>query len=133
MDDRPKVLLIEDDPVFLKIVGVSLDKRGYTVVSVTSFEQGLEALEDNVFSFVMTDIFMPGMGGIEGIKKLKAQYADLPIIAISGGWADLGPDETIEAAKKIGADAGVKKPISPADFDQSIEEIRRGNPFLSAE
>ena len=60
---------------------------------------------------------MAGMGGIEGIKVLKEKFAKLPVIAISGGWADLDLDAAIEAAQKIGADAGVRKPISAVDFD----------------
>jgi len=133
MNSKPKVLLIEDDPVFLKIVGISLQKRGYAAVSVATFEEGLQALENDVFSFVMTDIFMPGMGGIEGIKILKEKYESLPVIAISGGWADMNPEDTIAAARKIGADSGVKKPIETTEFDQAIEEIKRGNPLISAE
>lgn len=126
--DRPKALLIEDDAVFRQIVGISLGKRGYEVVAVESFEDGLAAITDGDFSFVMTDIFMEGMGGIEGIKVLKEKFPSLPVIAISGGWAELEPDDAIAAAQKIGADAGVKKPISAVDFDAALKQIGRGTP-----
>lgn len=130
---NPKALLIEDDPVFRQIVTISLAKRGYEVVETASFEEGLEALLAGDFSFVMTDIFMAGMGGIEGIKVLKEKLPNLPVVAISGGWAELGPDDAIEAAQKIGADAGVKKPISAIDFDAALKEIGRAAPLSAME
>ena len=131
MNTRPKALLIEDDSFFLEIVRLALDKRGFDVTSVTNFEDGLAAIDNGVYSFVMTDIFMPGMGGIEGIKILKDKFPALPVIAISGGWADLDPAEAIKAAKKIGADAGVRKPISIVDFNLALDEIGRGKPLDS--
>ncbi|MBG06514.1 MAG: hypothetical protein CMM59_20835 [Rhodospirillaceae bacterium] len=128
-DDRPKALLIEDDAVFRQIVTISLGKRGYDVVDVESFEAGLEAIDAGDLSFVMTDIFMEGMGGIAGIKVLKDRFPTLPVIAISGGWGELAPESAIEAAQKIGADAGVKKPISAVDFDAALKQIGRGAPI----
>jgi CheY-like chemotaxis protein len=127
--ERPKALLIEDDPVFRQIVTISLGKRGYDVIDVASFEEGLEAIEAGSFSFVMTDIFMEGMGGIAGIKILKEKFPKLPVVAISGGWAELDPDDAIAAARKIGADAGVRKPISAVDFDDALTQIGRGAPL----
>jgi len=129
MATRQTALLIEDDPVFLSIVSVSLERRNYDVLTAMTFEEGLEFIDGKLISFVMTDIFMPGMGGIEGIKILKDKYPTIPVIAISGGWADLTPADTIEAAKLIGADAGIRKPVSSIDFDAALEEIGKGNPF----
>lgn len=133
MDNGPHALLIEDDPVFRQIVTLSLGKRGYEVLAVESFEAGLDAIAEGSFSFVMTDIFMTGMGGIEGIKVLKEKFPSLPVVAISGGWADLDPDAAIEAAQKIGADAGVKKPISAVDFDAALKQIGRAAPISTLE
>ena len=126
--EKPKALLIEDDPVFRQIVMISLAKRGYDVVEAVSFEEGLDIIENVSLSFVMTDIFMEGMGGIAGIQVLKGKFPNLPVIAISGGWAELDPDDAIAAAQKIGADAGVKKPISAIDFDAALKQIGRGAP-----
>ncbi|MGB0552523.1 MAG: cytochrome-c peroxidase [Alphaproteobacteria bacterium] len=47
--------------------------------------------------------------GIAGIQVLKGKFPNLPVIAISGGWAELDPNDTIVAAQKIGTYAGVKK------------------------
>ena len=74
----------------------------------------------------MTDIFMEGMGGIAGIKILKEKFPKLPVVAISGGWAELDPDDAIAAARKIGADAGVR---SAVDFDAALTQIGRGAPL----
>ena len=101
---------------------------GHEVIDVASFEEGLEAIAAGSFSFVMTDIFMEGMGGIAGIKILKEKFPKLPVVAISGGWAELDPDDAIAAARKIGADAGVRKPISAIDFDAALRQIGRGTP-----
>jgi CheY-like chemotaxis protein len=119
-------LVIEDDPVFRQVVTISLTKRDYDVVEAVNFEEGLEVMENTSLSFVITDIFMGGMGGIAGIQILKEKYPNLPVIAISGGLADLDSDDAIAAAQKIGADAGVKKPISAIDFDAALKQIGRG-------
>lgn len=129
MITRPIALLIEDDPLFLNIVSISLEKRNYNVLTAMTFEEGLNLVEANFISFIMTDIFMPGMGGIEGIKTLKNKHQNIPVIAISGGWAELSPEDTIEAAKLIGADAGIRKPVSSIDFDAALEAIGKGDPF----
>lgn len=117
--------------MFRQIVMISLAKRGYDVVEAVSFEEGLDIIENVSLSFVMTDIFMEGMGGIAGIQVLKGKFPNLPVIAISGGWAELDPDDAIAAAQKIGADAGVKKPISAIDFDAALKQIGRGAPVTS--
>ena len=119
-------LLIEDDPVFRQVVTISLAKRDYDVVEAVTFEEGLDIIEHTSLSFVIADIFMGGMGGIAGIQVLKEKYPNLPVIAISGGLAELDPDDALTAAQKIGADAGVKKPISAIDFDAALKQIGRG-------
>jgi DNA-binding response OmpR family regulator len=118
--------LIEDDPVFRQVLTSSLAKRGYDVVEAVSFEEGLDVIENISLSFVIADIFMGGMGGIAGIQVLKEKFPTLPVIAISGGLAELDPDDAIAAAQMIGADAGVKKPISAIDFDAALKQIGRG-------
>ena len=124
-----KVLIIEDDRTISAIVAVALRKRGYDPLIVSQFEHALDILNHNQFSFVISDIFMPGMGGLEGIKQLKHQLPDLPVIAMSGGWSGMKPEKVIEAAKKIGADAGVKKPMSVTSFDMALSAISRGERF----
>jgi DNA-binding NtrC family response regulator len=129
--EKPKALLIEDDHVFRQIVMISLAKRGYDVVEAVSFEEGREVIENVSLSFVMTGIFMEGMVGIAGIQVFKGKFPNLPVIAISGGWAGLDPDDAIAAAQKIDADAGVKKSISAIDFDATLKQIGRGAPVNS--
>ena len=69
--------------------------------------------------------------GIAGIQVLKGKFPNLLVITISGGWAELDPDDAIAAAQKIGADAGAKKPISAIEFDAALKQIGRGAPVTS--
>lgn len=124
----PCALVIEDDLAMLEVVSASLEKRGYEVRQAQTFEDGLAALEDDFFSFVVADIFLPGMGGIDGIQQLKKRFEHIPVIAMSGGWSDMSGEEAIEAAQMIGADAGVAKPIDVAAFEAVLSKIGRGNP-----
>lgn len=119
----PYVLVIDDDEFFVSLFARALEKRGYGCDQCDSFEQAQELLAEHHYHLIITDIFMPGIGGIEGIKTLRAEGVDLPIIAMSGGWEGMSADKTIEAAKMIGADAGLSKPLQTTQLNAVLEQI----------
>jgi CheY-like chemotaxis protein len=114
------VLVIEDNPDNLKLVTYALTRAGYAVVSAESGEAGLElALRENPV-FILMDINLPGMDGIETTKRIRSSEIDgrIPIIAITS-FAMVGDRERILAA---GCDAYIEKPIDPITI---IDQIRK--------
>jgi DNA-binding response OmpR family regulator len=116
MSKKKMALVIDDDNMLADLTSMMLMEQGYNTLFCATFEQGLAIFAKSKIDLVVTDIIMPGMGGIEGIMTLKKDFPDCIILAMSGGWSGMSPEDTILAAKKIGADAGLQKPFNALDL-----------------
>jgi two-component system, NtrC family, sensor kinase len=102
-----KILLIDDEPDIVRVLGISLKADGYEVIPALSGAEGLEAFAENRPEIVITDIKMPGMDGIEVLEKIKDLDPNTEVIIITG-HGDI--DNTIEALK-YGASDFINKPV----------------------
>ena len=102
-----KILLIDDEPDIVRVLGISLKADGYQVIPALSGAEGLEAFAKDKPEIVITDIKMPGMDGIEVLEKIKAIDPNTEVIIITG-HGDI--DNTIEALK-YGASDFINKPV----------------------
>lgn len=120
-----RILVVDDDHFSLLAIARPLRKAGYDVVEATRFEQVLKAAEDGRFDVAVIDIFMPGIGGIEAIQRIRAKSPKCHIIAVTAGYSDMSAEKAIVAAIKIGADAGFPKPI---DINALMKAIQAWGP-----
>ena len=120
---KPLVLVIDDDPGMTDLISFSLTDRGYQVVVSFAMEAALGQFEHMNYDLVITDIFMNGMGGIEGIQRIRSMQPNTKIIAISGGYASMTPEQTLQAASKIGADAALAKPFTVEELEQAVSGL----------
>ena len=97
-----KVLVIDDDPMILRMAGFILKKGGHTAVSAQSGQQGLDIVSGDDIDFVFIDCEMPGMSGFETLEKLKAQCGT-PVCMM---------ESTREKALSLGALDCIGKPIN---------------------
>ncbi|HCM25931.1 MAG TPA: response regulator [Treponema sp.] len=113
------VLVIEDNKDNLKIVTYALNRAGYSVVSAERGEEGLVLAISEQPIFILMDINLPGMDGIETTRRIRESEVDdkVPIIAITS-YAMSGDRERILAA---GCNGYIEKPIDPLTI---VEEIR---------
>ncbi len=102
-----KLLLIDDEPDILRVLTVSLKADGYDVVSAQNGPEGIAAFEKEKPDIVITDVKMPGMNGIEVLKKIKDLNADTEVIIITGH----GDIENAIEALKHGASDFINKPV----------------------
>jgi two-component system NtrC family sensor kinase len=102
-----KILLIDDEPDIVRVLGISLKADGYDVIPALSGAEGLEAFTREKPAIVITDIKMPGMDGIEVLEKIKDLDPNTEVIIITG-HGDI--DNTIEALK-YGASDFISKPV----------------------
>ncbi|MGD8290692.1 MAG: response regulator [Desulfobacterales bacterium] len=102
-----KILLIDDEPDIVRVLGISLRADGYKVIPALSGAEGLDAFAAHKPEIVITDIKMPGMDGIEVLEKIKALDPNTEVIIITG-HGDI--DNTIEALK-YGASDFINKPV----------------------
>ena len=99
---------------------------GYQVASAHKVEAALINFEQLRYDLVITDLFMDGMGGIEGIAEIGSLNKDIPIIATSAGFKDMPPEKALLAAKKIGATATLPKPFTPDELGRMVTEVLGG-------
>lgn len=102
-----QVLLIEDDSVFSGLVSRFLKERGYQVSCAYDGESGVAACHDNPPDVVLCDLNLPKMNGLEVLKALLRDYAQLPLIVISASERM----SDIRDAVRIGAWDYLVKPI----------------------
>jgi CheY-like chemotaxis protein len=93
-------MVVDDDNFVADFVSIILSKRLYGTVACYTFEKALDQMKHTKFDLVVADIFMPGMGGIEGIRRLKNMHPETTVIAMSAGWKNMSPEDAVEAAKK---------------------------------
>ena len=115
------VLVIEDNKDNLKIVTYALRRAGYSVLAAETGEEGFKLAEAERPAFILMDINLPGMDGIETTKRIRASKADgsIPIIAITS-YAMTGDRERILAA---GCNGYIEKPIDPMTIVEQIHNI----------
>jgi signal transduction histidine kinase len=101
------MLIVDDEPGILKVLGISLADWGYDVLTAESGEKALEIFGKARPSIVLTDIKMPGMDGIQLLRKIKKESPDTEVIMITGhGDMDLA----IQSLKHEASDF-IMKPI----------------------
>ena len=115
---KPRILIIEDNPLNLELAADLLAIEGYEVLQAHDAEDGLMLARQARPALILMDINLPGMDGIEAIRRLKAdpQTAGIRVVALTA-LAMPGDRERILAA---GADGYLTKPIDTAAFASQI-------------
>jgi DNA-binding NtrC family response regulator len=117
MADAIRVLLVDDEPVFVDTMSKVLKARGYGVGATAGGVAALEELRFNRYDVVVLDLRMPGMDGIETLERIRKQDPLLPVILLSG-HADMS--KAVEAMQHGAVDYMLK----PAPVDKLCERIR---------
>lgn len=116
------ILFIEDDPMNRRVVRDMLDVAGATMAEAASGEEGLARIDQEDFDFVLVDLRMPGMDGLEAIGRIRARLDDkaqLPIIVVT---ADAAPDLKQRCLAQ-GADEVLFKPVAMDALYDAIGRI----------
>ena len=110
MSNKPRVLLVDDQPGVLEMLGLFFDRAGFNVEKATDGTIALQKVNETQPDIIVLDVMMPGMSGIEVCKHLRSQpqTAQIPIIMLSAkGEVD---DKLV--GFEAGADDYVSKPVS---------------------
>ena len=117
-----RILIIDDDRSMVDLIAAITMHQGHQPTTSYDIENGLFGFSKGLYDLVITDIFMKGVGGIEGINQIRNIDKDVPIIAVSGGYNNISPEKTVLAAQKIGANFGLAKPFEPEDLIKVINQ-----------
>jgi DNA-binding NtrC family response regulator len=118
-----RVLLVDDEESFVETLAKRLNARGLSVETSSSGEDAVARAERRAFDVIVLDLAMPGMDGIETLKRLRKADPDLQIILLTGH----GSIEKAVEATKLGAMDFLQKPTSLSDLLELIREagVRR--------
>src|SRR3990172_7113712 len=111
------VLVVDDEKNIRNSLEGVLNDEGFDVVFAESSEEALTKIKQSAPDIILLDIWLPGMDGIEALKKIKEEHEHLPIIMISGH----GTVETAVKATKLGAYDFLEKPLSIEKVVLTIE------------
>lgn len=115
-----KVLLIDDERPALDMLEMSLSCEGYDVLTAQNGEEGLRIFEEQGPMIVVTDVRMPGIDGIEVLKRIKALDDKTQVIVVTGH----GDKDTAAVAFRYGASDFFAKPIKDEDLMQGLEKAK---------
>jgi len=124
-----KLVIADDHPVFLESLTLLVGKiPGYQVVGkMSNGREVLEFLGHSPADVVLTDIQMPGMGGIELIGELRRLYPGVKVLMLTM----LEDTETVKAALKAGASGYVFKSASLDEFSSALHAVASGSRYYS--
>jgi DNA-binding NtrC family response regulator len=115
---KPNVLLVDDEKKFLDVLSQRLGTRGVDAETATSGEDALVKMKNRSFDVIILDVMMPGMGGIETLKRIRKENPEVQIIMLTGQGTI---DKAVEAMKEGAIDFLEK----PADINTLMDKISK--------
>jgi DNA-binding NtrC family response regulator len=115
-----KILVVDDEEDFIKGLSERLELREMKADVAMSGEEALKKFEEDEPAVMILDLKMPGMHGIDVLKKVKKAYPTTQVIILTGH----GSEKDMEAAKKIGAFAYLEKPV---EMDTLVETMNQAH------
>ena len=119
------VLIIDDDDMVRTMLLRTVTRGGHEAFGARDGVEGIARFREHPADLVITDIFMPNQEGLATIMELRRSTPDLKIIAISGGGARASLD-VLPVAEALGAQKTLRKPFTPAEVMEAINEVLEG-------
>lgn len=123
MDDKGRILIVDDEPQIRRVLRTSLTAQGYNLRTAADGEAALETFADWPPDLVITDLSMPNMSGLELCRTLRA-HSQVPILVLSVRGEEQIKVEALDA----GADDYITKPFSIAELLARIRAALRRAP-----
>lgn len=116
---RANIIWIDDEIDHLKPHIISLKEKGYNVTPISNGWDGIIAVQENDFDLVLLDHFMPGLDGIETLRKIKEIKSDLPVVMITKSEEEWLMDEAIseQVAEYL------IKPVNPSQIFSACKRV----------
>lgn len=127
---RRHVMVVDDCLTVRSFVRQALTAAGHRVSEAATMENAFAAIPGDI-DLVLCDIFMPGMGGLAGLHQIKTTWPHIKVISMSAGLPHaIDGHDALDAARKLGADAQLSKPFTPADLCRLTESLLNGDPVM---
>ncbi len=121
--DAKKVLVVDDEPDIAELVSYNLKKEGYSVSTSADGEEALDRIRKGNFDFVVLDLMLPGIPGIEICRILRSEpkTRNLPVLMLTAKGDEVDKVLGLE----MGADDYMSKPFSPRELVARIKAVLR--------
>ena len=117
-----RILVIDDDEQIRGVVRRILERAGHEVQDIADGEAGVRLYRDHPADLVITDIFMPPPDGLQTIRRLRREFPEVKIIALSGGDRS-GTLDLRDRAEVLGASRTLRKPFEMSDLLKVVHEL----------
>jgi two-component system, OmpR family, alkaline phosphatase synthesis response regulator PhoP len=115
-----KILFIEDFPVIQSLYGDFLKSRDFDVDIASDGQVALDKVKDNTYDFVLVDLLLPNLNGIQFLEKFSDRPAQTKVIVLS----DFNEEKTYEQAQKLGIAAYlIKAENTPSELLAKLESL----------
>jgi len=118
---KPRVLIVDDDDAVLRAHARVLAAKGYTVSSAASGAAAMQAMQDDAFEVILSDVDMPGMNGIQLLERVRAYDVDVPVVLMTGNPST---GTAIQALER-GALRYLLKPIDLSELVKVMDDAVR--------
>jgi DNA-binding NtrC family response regulator len=108
---KHRILIVEDDEIFLRPLQRTLEVAGYEVLVVPSGEDAIDLLKNDDVDLVLTDKRLPGIDGVESVRRIKADHSNLAVVVMTA-YGTIG--SAVEAMR-LGAEDYLVKPFDAAE------------------
>src|SRR5215831_1981986 len=114
----PRILIVDDDSGQRSLLDSFLRGQGFDTVPVGSGEQALEMLRGSQFTMMISDVRMPGISGLETLRRARKEHAVLPVLLVTA-YADIR--EAVGAMR----DGAVNYLAKPIDLDELLATVQQ--------
>ncbi len=121
MNDRPQVLVVEDEQEIRELMALHLLRQGYRVHESSSVEQARKQVSENKFDLLVLDWMLPGLSGVDFLEQIRHSKIPSRVLMVT---AKSEPQDIIEGLEK-GADDYLTKPFNPDVFMARVRAILR--------
>jgi DNA-binding response OmpR family regulator len=122
MENKKRVVCVEDEPAMIDLIRLILGRKGYEVIGASGGREGLDVIQREKPDVVLLDLMMPDMDGWEVYQKLKAHELtkDIPVIVVTAKAQSIDKVLGLHIAK---VDDYITKPFGPQDLVDSVEKV----------
>lgn len=113
---KANILFVDDEEEFLNVFSERLKGRGLKIDTATSGEEAVKRAKDKDFDAIVLDLVMPGLGGIETLRRLKSENPDLQIIILTG-------HATVEKGIEVMKEGAIDLLEKPVDINKLMEKV----------
>ena len=118
IEEAASLLVVDDEPAVLKVTQKILERRGYRVIACHTGEEALAWLDREDFDVVVSDVQMPGMGGLGLLRAVREHHAGVPVILVTGN----PNSETQSVAVEHGVFQYLAKPVNHEVLDEVVSD-----------